>query len=195
MSKAELARRSGVSYDVINKLVRGDNKTTNPENAVKLAEALGFQLGSEVASTEADAPNGSRLVPVYDVSASAGNGATVDAYEAISHSLAFPPDYLKKLTRAKPSDLAIISVKGDSMTPTLNDDDIVMLDASKKNLSYDGLFVLQFGDALHVKRVTRSTAQGMITILSDNRTSYPPQEWPADEVTVIGKVIWVGGKV
>jgi phage repressor protein C with HTH and peptisase S24 domain len=68
----------------------------------------------------------------------------------------FSPDYLGKLTRSKPGNLAIISVKGESMALTLHDDDIVMLDTAKTNLDYDGLFVLRFGETLHVKRVTRS---------------------------------------
>lgn len=139
-------------------------------------------------------PSGSALVPVFDISASAGPGSHVDEYEAVSHSLAFPPDYLSRLTRAAPQNLAIISVKGDSMTPTLKDDDIVMLDMSKTNLSFDGLFVLRFGDALHVKRVARSGKPDHITIVSDNER-VPAQDYPAREVQVIGKVIWAGGKV
>lgn len=133
------------------------------------------------------------LIPVYDVSASAGDGAVVE-YEPIADQLAFPRDYLKKLTKSNPRNLAIISVKGDSMEPTLKDDDIVLLDASKTSLHFDGLFVLRFGDALHVKRVTRSARQGFITILSDNST-YPPQEHAAGDVAVIGKVLWYGRKV
>lgn len=139
-------------------------------------------------------PPGAALVPVYDLAASAGPGALVEDYEAVSHSLAFPPDYLSKLTRSNPKNLAIISVKGDSMVPTLKDDDIVMLDMSKTNLSYDGLFVLRFGDALHVKRVARSGKPDHITIVSDNER-VPAQDYPSAEVQVIGKVIWGGGKM
>lgn len=140
-------------------------------------------------------PDGAPLIPVYDVAASAGHGALVESEDLAAYSLAFPPNYLGKLTRSKPQNLAIISVKGESMLPTLHDDDIVMLDTSKKNLDFDGLFVLRFGDTLHVKRVTRSPNREKITIISDNRELYPAQEWPASEVEVVGKVIWKGGKV
>ncbi|WP_150120893.1 S24 family peptidase, partial [Sulfitobacter sp. HI0040] len=87
---------------------------------------------------EADAPaeNGQSLVPVYDVSASAGFGALVD-YEEQTHSLAFPPDYLKRLTSSPPQNLAIISVKGESMEPTLVDDDIVLVDMSKTHMGFE----------------------------------------------------------
>ena len=135
------------------------------------------------------------LVPVYDVTASAGNGAHVDHIESVAYSLAFPREYLTSLTKSHPKNLAIISVKGDSMAPTLHDDDIVMLDASKTNLSYDGLFVVRFWDALHVKRISRGASPDTVMIISDNRDYYPPQQLHVDEVTVVGKVIWTGGKV
>jgi phage repressor protein C with HTH and peptisase S24 domain len=140
-----------------------------------------------------DAPSGASLVPVFDVAASAGNGHTVDR-EPVAYSLAFPPSYLKRLTSSSPSNLAIITVKGDSMEPTLLDDDIVLIDLSKRSLSFDGLFVLQYDDALHVKRVGRSPKPGHITIISDNRL-FPAYEAAASDVTPIGKVLWYGRKV
>jgi phage repressor protein C with HTH and peptisase S24 domain len=146
------------------------------------------------AIAETSAASRPTLVPVYDVEASAGHGAVVE-YESIAYSLAFPPDYLRRLTKADPRHLSIISVKGDSMEPTLKDDDIVMLDASKTSLSFDGLFVLRYDEALHVKRIGRAPVQENVTILSDNRGLYPPLELARKEVTVIGKIIWYGRKV
>lgn len=141
-----------------------------------------------------NAPPGTALIPVYDVAASAGDGAIVEGYEPIAASLALPPDYLRRITKARVEDLSIISVKGDSMLPTLKDDDIVMLDRTKTSTAYDGLFVLRFRDALHVKRLSRGSSPDTVLIISDN-PKYKDQEYPADQVTVIGKVIWVGGKV
>ncbi|WP_339718224.1 S24 family peptidase [uncultured Maritimibacter sp.] len=139
------------------------------------------------------APAKTDLVPVYDIEASAGGGAVVD-YEGVAYSLAFPPDYIRRVTRASPSNLTIISVKGDSMEPTLKDDDIVMLDMSKTSLGYEGLFVIRVYDVLHVKRLSHS-GPGQVMVISDNRENYPPREYPMDEVEVVGKVIWKGGKV
>lgn len=142
---------------------------------------------------EEPAPEGAALVPVYDVEASAGDGSVVE-YEAEIYSLAFPPSYLKKLTSSSPSNLSIISVKGDSMEPTLMDDDVVLLDTSKTNLSYDGLFVIRFDDALHVKRVGRSAKQGHVTIISDN-SAFRDIEADKSHLNVVGKVLWYGRKV
>jgi len=135
------------------------------------------------------------LVAVYDVQASAGPGMIVHDESAVAQ-LAFPPGYLAQLTRANPRDLSIIGVKGDSMLPTLADDDLVMIDRTKKDLSFDGLFVIRDGgDALLIKRIGRASRRGFVSIISDNRAVYPAVEKPLDEVEVIGRVIWKGGKV
>ncbi len=142
-----------------------------------------------------DAPPSDRdLVPVYAVQASAGPGALVSE-EYQEYSLAFPPSYLKTLTSSSPKNLSIISVKGESMEPTLLDNDIVLLDMSKTNLSYDGLFVIRFDDALHVKRVGRSPKKGHITIISDNKELYPPMTAAVADIEPVGKVLWYGRKV
>lgn len=134
------------------------------------------------------------LVPVYNISASAGGGALIDWEEAVVERLAFPPDYLRKITSSHPRHLAIIGVKGDSMTPTLSDNDVVMIDTSKTDLSFDGLFVLKDGGAsLLVKRVGRGSRSGTVTLISDNRT-YRDTERAVEDIEVVGKVVWRGVK-
>lgn len=131
------------------------------------------------------------LVPVYNVQASAGHGALVSD-EMIVDRLCFPPGYLRSITSANARDLAIIGVKGESMLPTLADDDVVMVDMSKRDLSFDGLFVLRDGgESLLVKRIGRAARRGFVTLISDN-TRYPPIERPVEDVEVVGKVVWKG---
>lgn len=185
-SAAELSRRSGVSYDVIAKLRTRPGSSTAAENVALLHKALG--IGSDAPNPESD------LVAVHDVEASAGHGATVYDEDVVAQ-LSFPPGYLAKLTTAKPKDLRIITVKGDSMLPTLADDDVVMIDTTKRDLSYDGLFVMRdTGAALFVKRVGRASMRGYVTIISDNRDVYPTVEKQLGDIEVIGRVIWKGGK-
>lgn len=198
-SARELQRRSGVSYDVIAKLKQRPGSSTSSENGQKLAAALGIEWQPGSAAREVPhgetPPDGSSLIPVYDVAASAGDGSVVYDEEHVE-SLAFPAGYLRKLTSANSRDLKIITVKGDSMLPTLNDDDVVMLDTSKHDLSYDGLFVLRDnGDGLLVKRIGRATRSGYVTLISDNRALYPTVERAIEDIQVIGKVLWQGRKV
>jgi phage repressor protein C with HTH and peptisase S24 domain len=199
---APLAKSAGMGVSAIRDLFR---KGSSPKvsTAMAVAEALGTTIDGVVAAGRGltvallhnnESDSSKELVPVYDVAASAGHGSVVD-YESIACKLAFPPDYLHHITSTNPKHLQIISVKGDSMNPTLHHDDLVMLDRSKTSLNYDGLFVLRYGEALLVKRVSRSATPGRIIIISDNRSIYPPQEYDGEDVAVIGKVIWYGRKV
>ncbi|MBE2275788.1 MAG: helix-turn-helix transcriptional regulator [Rhodobacteraceae bacterium] len=146
-----------------------------------------------IALAAVDVDTGSTAqVSIYDVHASAGYGALVSE-EYIVDRLTFPLGYLQQLTSAHPRDLSIISVTGDSMEPLLRHKDVVMIDHTKTNLDWDGVFVLRFGDALHIKRVSRGT-RGTVLILSEN-PAYPPREVPRDEIEVVGRVIWTGKKM
>lgn len=154
----------------------------------------GYEPSVPMTSDDSSAPDAT-LIPVYNVEASAGGGAVVSTEYQVD-SLSFPEGYLRRITQSNPRDLAVISVKGDSMTPTLDDDDVVMLDVSKRDLSYDGLFVIRDnGDALLVKRIGRATRSGFVSLISDNNKHYPTVERAWDDIEVIGKVIWKGGKV
>lgn len=138
-------------------------------------------------------PEPGGLVPVYDVQASAGFGAAVHGEEHI-YNLAFDPSFLRQMTNAKPRELAIIQVQGDSMEPTLLNGDQVLVDRSKNNLDFDGLFVIRYGEALHIKRVGRAPKRGHVLIRSDNER-YTPLEVPYGEIDVVGRVLWYGRKV
>jgi phage repressor protein C with HTH and peptisase S24 domain len=134
-------------------------------------------------------------IPRFDVRASAGHGAFTDGEVPIAH-LGFDQRFLSQLCSARPSDLSIIRVRGDSMYPTLADGDDIMVDRSAAGTQLqDGIYVLRRDDTLTVKRIAVHPGTPTITISSDN-SSYPswPDLDPAD-VEVIGRVVWAGRKI
>lgn len=200
---ADLARHAGVSHSTINRpLTQPDYPNAISRKTIALvAQASGIDPSTFLGQTQVPAParrdraSEETTIPIYNVFASAGPGAIVSSSEEIVDQLAFPPGYLRHVTKSNPRDLAIIGVKGDSMIPTLKDDDLVMLDMSKKDLSYEGLFVIRDGgEALLVKRIGRATRRGFVMIISDNR-NVPAVERAIEDVEVLGKVIWAGVKV
>lgn len=139
------------------------------------------------------APDGAAMVPLYDVAASAGDGALVGSEDRIAH-VAFNPDYLRTVINAVSTNLQVIKVQGESMEPTLRDGDLVMIDRTKCDLNFDGLFVLRFGDSLQVKRVNRSPERGHVEVISDN-PAYGRRDWPVTELDPLGRVLWIGKRV
>ena len=89
------------------------------------------------------------------------------------------------------TDLSAIRVEGDSMEPTLRSGDEIFVDRNKR--SGEGIHVIRIGDTLHVKQV-QASAPGRITLISANE-AYAPIDLAREEVEVIGRVVWKGGRV
>lgn len=186
--QAELAEFVGITPDKLTKILAGTRRVQASE-VPRVVAFFRRQGPIDVAPGE-PVP---ALVPVYNVEASAGPGRIVDIEEHVAN-LAFSARYLAEMTSARGRDLAAIRVRGDSMEPTLLDDDMVLIDRTKTSLDYDGMFVLRFGEALHVKRVGRGRTRTTVQVISDNRI-YPPVEMDRAEIEVVGKVLWYGRKV
>jgi len=197
-SLSAIAAKAGVSSTTLTRPMNNrDHKSSikiETLDAIRRSTQIDYGPFMENAGNTpiANGPEG-QLIPVYDVQASAGFGSLVD-YEEQTHSLAFPPDYLKRLTAGSAKDLVIISTKGDSMEPTLLDDDIVLVDMSKTHMGYEGMFVLRHNDTLLVKRAGMAAQDGFVNLISDNK-AYPPILAQLKDLTVVGKVLWYGRKV
>jgi phage repressor protein C with HTH and peptisase S24 domain len=129
------------------------------------------------------------------VRAGAGAGAIVEDQAARPY-FAFDPAWLRALTAAPSDQLTMIRVEGDSMAPTLNAGDDILVDHSDLGDGLrDGIYVLRVDDALLVKRLAIHPFGGRVTVQSDN-PNYP--HWPdrrLDELTCIGRVIWAGRRI
>lgn len=201
---ATICSLAGLDKSTIRMMFEGRSKSPKVTTGISIARALGMTIEEVIAQGESGkppmrvengeaAPDGRELVKVFDVEASAGFGVEVAGEEHI-YNLAFDSMFLKQMTSAPAQALCILRVKGHSMEPTLLDDDQVLVDRSKTNLSYDGLFVLRFDDALHVKRIGRSVKPGHVMVISDH-PSYPALDIRKEDLSVVGRVLWYGRKV
>ncbi len=136
---------------------------------------------------------GLRTIPKLDVGASAGPGAMNDA-EALAGKIGFDEKWLRRLG-VDPAHLSLIRVDGDSMAPTLNNGDDIMVDSGAASGALrDGVHVIRMDDVLMVKRLAKGPA-GRLSVLSDN-PAYP--DWPdvdGASVAIIGRVVWAGRRL
>jgi phage repressor protein C with HTH and peptisase S24 domain len=129
-------------------------------------------------------------VPRLDLGAAAGAGRVPGA-EAAFDTFRFSRRWLEEQGLAR-AQLSAIRVEGDSMEPLLNDGDEILLDRSPRPFR-DGIHVVRLGDTLMVKRVANA-GPGRVALLSQN-FAYPPVEVAAEEIEIIGRVVWKGGRV
>ena len=129
-------------------------------------------------------------VPRLPLDASAGPGAFA-AEEMPVDTFRFSALWLRA-QGFDPSALSAIAVAGDSMEPLLRDGDEILVDTAPRPLR-DGVHVVWVGDALMVKRV-QAGVPGRIVLESEN-PSYRPIELPPEDVNIIGRVVWKGGRL
>lgn len=194
---AGLSRMLGRNAAYIQQFVRrGVPKRLKEEERRKLARY--FAVSEALLGGPPDLPgpaDGLVAVNRTPVRASAGPGAVV-AEEMGRPYFAFDERWLKALTSSPADKLSIIRVEGDSMAPTLNPGDDILIDLGECDERLrDGIYVLRIDDALMVKRIALHPMGRRLTVQSDN-PAYP--DWPdcdIGDVHCIGRVIWAGRKL
>lgn len=129
-------------------------------------------------------------VPRLALDASAGPGALADGEQPFG-ALRFSQGWLRGMG-LNPADLTTIAVAGDSMHPVLNDGDEILVDSSRRALR-DGIHVVRVGDHVLVKRIDMGHP-GRVRLKSDN-PAYDPIDLAPEDVAVIGRVVWKGGRL
>lgn len=195
-SLASLSELIGRNPSYLQQFIRkGSPRKLDEDDRRTLARFLGVAeaelSGAEEKSIAAPVRRGDWVdVPRLALEASAGPGALA-AVEQPFDAFRFSARWLRE-QGLQPDMLSTIVVAGDSMEPLLRDGDEILVDRSPRPLR-EGVHVLRMGDAMLVKRVQLGKP-GQVTLISENR-QYPPFEVPVDEVDVVGRVVWKGGRL
>ena len=194
---AGLSRMLGRNPAYIQQFVRrGVPKRLKEEERRKLSRYFGIPEALLGGPAEEPRQPGALIdVKRHPVRASAGPGAIVNEGMGKPY-FGFEERWLKALTATPAANLSIVRVEGDSMSPTLNDGDDILVDLGDgADRLRDGIYVLRVDDALVVKRLALSPMGRRVTVQSDN-PAYP--DWPdcgLDEINCIGRVIWSGRRI
>lgn len=129
-------------------------------------------------------------LPFLDVEASAGHGAVVAMHEEVRSVVSFERAFLRNLG-AVPDHCKIIGARGDSMTPTIPDGALIVVDHSQREVVNGWISVVNVCGDLLVKRIRRRL-DGTVELVSDN-TIYPVETIGPDRIdqlTVVGRVVY-----
>lgn len=122
-----------------------------------------------------------------------GNSVAADNVRA---TWELPNDYLRHELRVAPSKAYLIEVRGDSMSPTLETGDRVMIDTADTVPAPGGVFALFDGLGVVVKRLEHVPMSDppIIKIISDN-PHHGIYERTLEEIRIIGRAIWFGRRM
>jgi phage repressor protein C with HTH and peptisase S24 domain len=215
-SADRLARSMGVSPSAFRKWLKGEAEPSR-ERLVALAHATGVGV-AWLAEGEGPEPvfepvSGGRRrnAGVHDITddadwsdfvvlprrpEAAAAGSVTPAAPAGSAFMALRHDWVRAVCGVEPSKLVLETAIGESMTPTIRDGNTLLIDSSDQTFRNFGIYVLEINGQRLVKRVQRKH-DGTLVLISDNSAYQPDvvERAAADDVIVIGRVVWAGGTV
>lgn len=139
------------------------------------------------------------MAPYFNVRASMGKGFPAPDYEEIVNEISISRRWISEnLTVSSLSNLALLTAYGDSMKPTFNDGDVVIVDRGITDINMDAVFVLERENELYIKRIQRRL-DGSIRIISDNKEydDYDITRKDLGLISVLGRVLsaWTSKKL
>lgn len=136
------------------------------------------------------------LIPQYHVSGECGSGY-LNGHEEVKGGLAFKRDWLARMS-LKADSLSVIYACGQSMVPTINEGEVLLVDHKQQEPRDGQVFAIERESELLIKRLVRHPAGGWIC-RSDNPDKIRYADWEpvsAEQLgllRIVGRVVWRGG--
>lgn len=123
-------------------------------------------------------------IPMREATGSMGGGSTETGTRAITY-LSFRTEWIR--AKGNPAYMSAIRAFGDSMSPTIPDGSVVLVDESRRQFVANKVFYIRHNGQMYIKRLAKTPAG--ITIVSDQDGSSQPLR-PGDDFEIIGRCIW-----
>lgn len=193
MNQSELARALNVKPQAVQKWESGGapRHSRLPDVANALRVSVSFLMGDESGDGLHSARSESLQVQMLANDASMGGGADLQTEDVLMGFITLTPQFVHEHIRpSSPGALRFIHAYGDSMAPTLNSGDVLLVDTGVQEVKIDGIYVLAAHGRLFVKRV-RQRLDGKYEISSDNPTVKTADVLNGGSgVQVVGRVLW-----
>ena len=205
MSVADVAREAGVNRSFVYDILRGRSQVPNLDKLTRVAKVVKVEL-EWLLSGKGRVAGGNPITGDYQndfvaiqyaaARPSTGGGTIVENEERTARDFHFRRAWIRDRLKAAPSMMRVMDVQGDSMTPTLKEGDVVLVDMNQRSPAPPGVFVLHDGMGLVAKRLeyVPMSEPRRVRIISDNR-QYSLYECTAEEVNVFGRVRWYGREI
>lgn len=205
---SEFSRAVGIAITSLNRWLIGE---ANPSrsNLIKTAKASGVKLEwlatgqgqRDETSEEMPASNTiqeklkdniSMIISYEGINVSAGFGSFNEGTTEPDGEEPYSDELLARLG-VKAHHCAVFWANGNSMSPTIESGDQMLVDLSKKEIQGNKIYLVQNGESVWVKRV-KMEWDG-VELISDNKEEYRPIRISADEaqnLQIIGQVVHIG---
>lgn len=177
VSKAGAIKAQGVFGVSSAKIITGEDQSFQPITALAPAPVPGAPAIS---------------VPLLANAGSMGPGTEIQHDDVLVGHIALSEQWVaRRLQPTSTAALRFIHAYGDSMSPTFEDGDILLVDTGIKDPRIiDGVYVMAANDRVYIKRV-RQRMDGVVEISSDNATVKTVDVLNGDHrIDILGRVVW-----
>lgn len=211
-SQTLFSERVGISLAQIGQWLASPDsphlRNMSERSARKIEEKLGLTEGTLdisdnalISSMLSNAEN-DLFIPIRNVSASMGPGYVTSEFELVIDSMQVSRSWLRKELPQVTSlqNLQIITSVGDSMSPTFDAGDLLLIDTGVTTISSDLIYAFTYKGCMYAKRIFVDPVESMIYVKSDNPSASNWKAISMDDIadfTVHGRVIyaWKGHKL
>lgn len=191
LSMSEIGRRLGISPQSVRAWKIGKTMPSIDrlsELAKVTGKSLAWMQGADDDPIAAKDDEDIVSIPMYDASASAGNGIEAFNGDQIVKRIDVKGQWLRtNVNCSSVANLTLITVSGDSMEPTLRDGDIIFVDTGITIFRSDSIYVARINGELFVKRFQKMP-NGRMMMISDNQRYETFELSPEDDINLIGRV-------
>ena len=177
VSKAGAIKAQGIFGVSSAKIITGEDQSFQPITALAPTPAPGAPAIS---------------VPLLANAGSMGSGTEIQHDDVLVGHIALSEQWVaRRLQPTSHAALRFIHAYGDSMSPTFEDGDILLVDTGIKDpKTIDGVYVMAANDRVYIKRV-RQRMDGVVEISSDNATVKTVDVLNGDHrIDILGRVVW-----
>jgi len=185
--------------DLVNEMLAKGGKGISEEQRLRLLAAADEQPApaperSNVITGDFSRPGavGDEIrIPHYDVRAAMGGGQKPDDYVELLRDVTVSQEHLRRLgvDYESPYHLKMITGWGQSMAPTIQDKDPLLIDVSIDEYTGDGIYLFNEGEYLFIKRLQLADAE-RFEVISDNE-KHKDRQVRKEDIYIRGRILLV----
>lgn len=134
------------------------------------------------------------LIPKFDVAGSCGSGSIIDHVD-VDGGLVFSENWIKS-QKLQVDKLVVIHAVGDSMYPSIEDGQVLLVDTSDLTPKSSKIYFLCIDGEYYIKRLINMITHWVIRSDNSDKNQYPDIEINSDKMSTLqieGRVCWKGG--
>lgn len=182
--QSAFAEQAGIRQSSLSQIINGTTKSPSLDNVGAIVDALGVE-NFYGPGKEKNVSGTKDALPAVPLMGETGAGASQELYGTADTVIRVLPQFYR-------NDMVALTVRGNSMEPTIKDGAIVGIAPLSEDVTEGGIYLVSIPYFGRVVKRLKLSEDGDLLLCSDNPKYKPVRVNPAEqERTVLGQVVWV----